>query len=60
MRRHKHSRPRGYEDEPDIDLDPTIGSFVSFTEVPKLDRKLPAKRQIGFIRQKEKAPTKKK
>lgn len=41
-----------YEDEPDA-VDLTIGTFDSFTAIPKADKPLAHKLQIGFIREKK-------
>jgi hypothetical protein len=46
-------KPRLYEFEPE-EVDVSIGSYNSFQSVPKDDRPLKKKLQIGFVRQKPK------
>jgi hypothetical protein len=55
----RFNKPRNYEDEPEQDLEPQVGSFSSWTELHKDEKPRPPKHQIGFIRQKRKPLRKK-
>jgi hypothetical protein len=56
--KHRRKTIKAYEDEPDQPLQ-SIGSYNSFTEVPKDDKPV-IKRQIGFIRTQKKCSRPKK
>jgi hypothetical protein len=49
----KVKRPKQYEDEPEP-ASVNIGSFDSFTVIPKDDKPIKKKEQIGFVRQRKK------